>query len=61
MMWRHVVHALVEDYERLGWRVEPPVRFTHHDLHSVPMRWLCQCPPVEPVKFPRTVTSTERD
>lgn len=48
-MWRHVPHALVPDYERLGWKVEPPVRWTRHDLYSVPMRWMCQCRVVEPV------------
>lgn len=51
MDWRHIKHiphALVPDYEQLGWKVEVPVRWTNHDFYSVPMRWLCDCPPAEP-------------
>lgn len=48
MLWRHVPHARIEDYLRLGWMVEIPVRWTRHDVHSVPMRWRCDCRPVEP-------------
>jgi hypothetical protein len=63
MMWRHVVHARIEDYLRLGWVVVIPGRWTHHDNWSVPMRWLCECRPVELVsatqRFPLSSTQSE--
>jgi hypothetical protein len=54
-MWRHIPHALVEDCLRLGWKVEVPARWTRHDEHSVPMRWICPCRPVLPVALTSTL------
>jgi len=47
---RHVPHAYIPDYLMLGWVVMIPGRYCNHDHYSVQMKWLCACPPIQPLR-----------
>jgi hypothetical protein len=40
----------VFDYVRVGWIVEDTMDDCHHGRYSILMKWLCECPVVEPRK-----------
>lgn len=45
---RFMRHELVHDALALGWMVAIPAFLACHDAHSVPVVWLCGCPPAVP-------------
>ena len=47
---RYVIHARVQAYEALGWRVVDTMTGTNHGHYSVIMQWIGAGAPVEPEK-----------
>ena len=47
MIFRYVIHERVSEYLNLGWIVCADLGPVHGQW-SVLMRWLCECPYVEP-------------